>query len=430
MWTEASLRDVLHSFLEHVDGVVQNLKAGQGAGAGNGVGASVVPGRSQAKLAAGVHELADDVIKGFCQLEVHNGRLDSPCFRMGSAELRLHRFCGKNRGDLKPAIRAMKRGKHIVSYATCCNGALSRGCIVCDRLPRHVPTSYAHIGDKAHRDEDKEVYFINELERSPIRLESTDDLMKMLCLAWVGRKLYKTYLDAKGYTEPRNGHGESGAACNHADVPNHATLTQLFNGILADKPIWQDAQQALEDMQSSFDALKNRIMDINQARTVLEGLEADLREDATRLITSHDAMRVIDDSVHRDNDSTLVMTYEAHRGNAALDMPSTGKDGITRCALGEGLRKKRLSNLEDMIELTTLRKRKRDTLVAECGKAYDDDDNVRLYKMNIVAGYKSICEILEMETMFKRLRVCCGDGDGGGGAERRPALLVLSYDWQ
>ena len=149
MWTARNVSRVLENLQAEVDRLLTTTSH---------------KANSMDEKSAGVHEFDDGLIRRFCELELDENRIDSPCFRLGSGQLKLHHHYvvhgggGGGTAQPKPAIRSVKRGKFITCYATCCNRGLSEGCHVCDRLS---DCTHQHHGER-------EVHFVNTTERPPI----------------------------------------------------------------------------------------------------------------------------------------------------------------------------------------------------------------------------------------------------------------------
>lgn len=129
-------------------------------------------GKDKAQESNHIH-YTDSLLDDFCSIDEFDGQLDSPCFRLGRSVLKLHLAAS--------SVRAKKRGKRIICYATCCYKELDAGCMSCDRLSPEF----------------NELHFIDPEHREPIQLGGKSceiHAVKVLLLTVAGHLLQNEYL--------------------------------------------------------------------------------------------------------------------------------------------------------------------------------------------------------------------------------------------
>ena len=176
------------------------------------------------------------------------GRLDSPCFRLGAGEVRLHRPQRKSGGGGGGGILTVRQqggGGRFKCFAACCNQPLDQGCIHCDRI---MPASYSSSSLS------EEVHFLNPAMRDSEAFSLNGDarqLARMLCMSFVGGRLYERYRHRR--QQQRNsgsGSGSGSSSSTAIPVNLHRELAMRFGK----SPKLRDLS-LLEDLKNCVEAL-------------------------------------------------------------------------------------------------------------------------------------------------------------------------------
>lgn len=434
MWTARNISKVIEDVQKEVNRLVTAASRQQA---------------STDEKVAGLLEVGDDLIQSFCQLEENGNHIDSPCFRLGSGELKLHHHGdgggggntgGHSRGEEKAAIRSVKRGKFITSYATCCNRDLSAGCRVCDRLPHESSESRRRatmqlsqhngdVGGMQHGGE-KEVHFVNVKERPPLEISNADEMAKILCMTRVGADLYKKFKERS------------------SSMPTHLVLeisNAYSKGDVSTKT--QDLQKQLENL-NTFTKVKKDHWD------AMNNIECGSRELIESRLDAFDLINNVKVAVHHADtkQGTDVELFDAiEELERHPDIPSTYTANTNRVTIGKGLEGLEKANFASMVALTRKRQRDVDDVTANFGydmhnlhedvavKVVNDNgdtcvpttvsDNCAITKKTrkhiedqIKTKFEDLCTSLGVRGLGKRLRI---DTSSSG----RGVLLELhSYD--
>lgn len=410
MWTEANVTTVLDKVRDEVDRIV-----------GRDVSANVSDGGqsdNKARRASNVVERGDDNVRSFCHIDVVSNRLESQCFRLGSGDQRLHlwkKYASKDYGDGKPSVRAVKYGRFIKCYATCCNNDLGNGCHTCDRLP------VDHHGTP-------EEHFIDTDARPPMEVGSVIELVKIVCMSWAGNKLYNEYKIAQM--------GNKGNKdCTTIPVSLHS---QLVHNYAAGKV--NDEYGKIQDNLSALNSfLKKRHEHNGRKRKREEAVsqpDAELRLEELHMI--HQVQRAC--VTGTDLELCAVIEDGAKRGG----MPTFYTHDADRKTINMHMNNFKQENFRSLVNLTQRKERGM--------AALDDDGNFNQHTENVEFGvgklinqkegvreaFAELCNALGMPGLRKRLKVECNDDDENGsmyngqGAAAAAApsakLLLYSYD--
>lgn len=378
MWTETTVHNAVKALQKRVDEIVSSSNDGA---------------KQESKASHGFMIDGEDNIRSFCNIEVVHNRLDSPCFRMGSGEKMLHSYntyANGTYGDGKAVVRSVKRGRFIVCYATCCNSMLVNGCRRCDRL--------------AESSQITEDHFINETERPPIRLGSVDELVKILCMVWAGRRLYNEYHKSQH------------------DHNNNITITDMLPGLfneLKDMYDYGDVNQRKTHMQDSFKALKKHMQDGHDLKreALGVGITQSMKEYTEELDVIHKIKRVCDTGT----DTELCEVIE-HAKGLQPPLPLDGNANRNKIKREMGKRKR-----DNFVKLAGSTKDfPPDGILFTHDKKYHDiQRSIADSKEKITGTFGEMCEQLKLNGMKKRLRVECTQEASSLVVAK---LLLYSYD--
>lgn len=224
MWTEENVQAVVNKACTEIDRLL------------------VPVGGSDDYLLSHVEE-SDDMAE-FMRVESMDGsggRLDSPCFRLGAGEVRLHRpqrKSGGSSGSSGGIITVRQQGGgggRFKCFAACCNQPLDQGCIHCDRIimPASSSSEEVHFLNPAMRD--SEVFSLNGDARQ---------LARMLCMSFVGGRLYERYRHR--HQQRRRGSGSSSSTAIPVNL--HRELAMRFgkSSKLRDLSLLEDLKNCIE----------------------------------------------------------------------------------------------------------------------------------------------------------------------------------------
>lgn len=431
MWTARNISNVLDDVQKEVNRLVTAASCQQ---------------KSTDEKAAGLLDFGDDLIQSFCQLEENGDHIDSQCFRLGSGELKLHHHGNHGGGgsasehsrEEMPAIRSVKRGKFITSYATCCNRDLSAGCHVCDRLPHESSESsrrktmqfqqqQQHDADGVQHGE-REVHFVNLKERPPLEIDNADEMVKILCMTRAGADLYNKFKERS------------------SSMPTSLALhisNAYFKGDVSTKTA--DLQRQLDNL-NKFTQMKREHMDALRRVECGDRKLIGSRLDAFDLINNV-KVAVHNADTHQGTDVGLFDAIEELERHP--DIPSTFTSNTNRKTIKDGLGGLEMANFASMVALT--RKRQRDMDDVTTNVAYDmhnlhkdmvgvedkgndtrvpttvSDNRVIRDKTRghiedqIQQKFKVLCAQLGLKSLEKRLRIDSSSG-------REAVLELHSYD--
>ena len=226
MWTEENVQAVVNKACTEIDRL---LTPAGGRGRGSDDFSHV--------------EESDDMAE-FMRVESVDGlggRLDSPCFRLGAGEVRLHRPQRKSGGvGGIITVRQQGGGGRFKCFAACCNQPLDQGCIHCDQIIATLPSSSlskeeVHFLNPAMRD--SEVFSLNG---------KANQLARMLCMSFVGGRLYERYRHRHQQRRSSSSSGSSTAI----PVNLHRELAMRFGKSpkLRDLSLLEELKNCVEDL--------------------------------------------------------------------------------------------------------------------------------------------------------------------------------------
>lgn len=307
MWTEENVSTVIREVRQNVDVLVEG----------------VCPDETSNSCI----QSSNDCIEDFCYLDVIENRLDSPCFRLGAGDLKLHNADQWDvSADGRGCVRARRLANQIHCYAICCGADLRHGCVRCDRLPNAT---------------EKEEHFIRMDIREPIEVPGYRNLLKLLLLSRMGRRLYKDYASQDMH--------------HHTTIP--LDLCQDLQLLIAT----QSVRDKIKYFQKMCDVLCEKKMEEIEAKNLTKTSLGSLKRCAETCLHKRKRIHTISMASATGTDLNLL---EAIRQNSGADFPTFYTHDADRAHIQSEINNLKQENFDAMKELINERTRESTKLKA------------------------------------------------------------------